>query len=380
MSKKTFKALISRGFDSQLAQSIIDKGVTLNKLKQYHSEELLELGIDKTKVESILSEQRPPIPSETVIKLLYESKRTCCICRDSSRSIIIHHIKEWHKSKDHSEENLVVLCLEHHNDAHTKRGLSLNLTEKEIRESKMKWINTVKNKDALTILGLGSQEFGGRWDYFNHNRIFEMYLNKKLNNFGYRTTYTVQQKNLINDLGTFSIEDEDKTQYYSFGDGFMLYYYMKELFDDVLKTIPLIDITDKYNRENIRALIRPGKYISFQGGFYFKDVSNKSSGKNQRHLCYYQKDKIRMEFEFDAYETTSNSAWGSHLRGKKVITPICFVKSILENNGELIISLSCLAIGSYFLEHQYRKDNDDLLFVSHKFNSYFEEEFDEESE
>ena len=183
--------------------------------------------------------------------------------------------------------------------------------------------------------------------------------------------------NLINDLGTFSIIDEDKTQFYSFGDGFMLYYYMKELFDDVLKTIPLIDITDKYNREDIKALVRPGKFICFQGGFYFKDISTNSHGKNQRHLCYYQKDKIKLEFEFDAYETTSNSAWGSHLRGKKVITPICFVKSVLENNGEIIISLSCLAIGSYFQEHQYRKDNDDLQFVSVKFNSDFEEDFEE---
>ena len=373
MSKKTFNALISRGFDTQLTNLIISKGLTLGKLKQLPSEDLLKIGIDQTKVNSILKEKRHPIPLDTVIKLLYESKRKCCVCREDGRSVIIHHIKEWHESKDHGEANLVVLCLEHHNDAHTKKGLSLNLTANQLIAFKSKWIEAVKTTDSRTILGLVNQDFGARWDYFNHNRIFEMYLDKNLNNIGYRSSYTVQQMNLINSLGTFSIIDEKKPHFYNFGDGYMLCYYMKELFEDLLKLIPIIDITDKFNREDIKALIRPGKFISFQGGYYLKNVSDKNYGKNQRHLCYYKKDKINLEFEFDAYETTSTSAWGSHLRGKKVITPICYVKGILETKGEMTISLSCLAIGSNFLEHQYRKQNESIQQISSKFDSYPED-------
>ncbi|ACF11439.1 HNH endonuclease [Chlorobaculum parvum NCIB 8327] len=376
MSKKTFNALISRGFDSQLANSIISKGLTLTKLKQSDSKALEKLGIDRLKIESILKEQRPPIPIDTVIKLLYESKRVCCICRDKDRSVVIHHIKEWHLSKDHSEDNLVVLCLEHHNDAHTKKGQSLSLTERQIIEAKKEWIKTVKCVDALTILGLSSHD-GGRWDYFNHNRIFEMFLDKSLSNTDYKTTHRVQELGLINEIGTFSVKDSEKTQFYNFGDGHILYYYMKELFNDVLKTIPLIDITDKFNKEDIRALLTPGKFIAFQGGFYFKDLSSSNEGKNQRRLCYYKKDGVKLEFEFDAYEATSNSAWGTHLQGKKVVTPICFVKSVVEEKGEIIIGLSCLAIGSYFLEHQYRQNDDNLQLIKAKFSSYFDEDVDD---
>ena len=379
MSKNTFNAFIARGIDSHLANSLVEKKMTLTKLKHKSLSELTSLGIDEEIANNILKEQRPPIPFDILTKLLYEAKWTCCICRDNTRSIILHHINEWHKSRDHSEENLVVLCLEHHNDAHTKKGLSVSLSKEQIINAKERWTNEVSKKDALTILGLSNNDYG-RWDYFNHNRVFELFLDKRLSNRNYRTTSTVSQLGLINELGTFAIEDKRQSQIYNFDNGYLLYYYMKELFDDVLRTIPLIDITNKLNRNDIKALIKPGVFIAFQGGFYFKSSKN-YLGKNQRRLAYYKKGGIKLEFEFDAYETTCNSAWGSHLKRKRVITPICFVKSVIENDNELTIGLSCLAIGSWFLQHDYRKEDNNLQLVSAKFSPYyFEEDLEDETE
>lgn len=356
MSKKSITALVSRGIDYNLSKKLVSENQTLTNLKHYDKERLIELGISDLIADSILKENRPPIPSTTVTKLLYESKRTCCICRDSSRSIIIHHIKEWSKSKDHSEDNLVVLCLIHHDEAHSKKELSLNLSEKQIKASKKKWIEFSKKQDALTILGLVNDNHS-RWDYFNHNRIFELFLNKGLSNKNFKTTNTVKNLNLINDLGTFEItENKDKPHCYNNGNGMMLSYYMKELFESVLKKLPVIDLTDKFNREDIKSLIKIGNIISFQGAFYFKSKTKNIYGKNQIRQCYHKSNKIRLEFNFDAYETTSVSAWGDHLRGRIVVTPICYVKSILEEDGILKIRVSCLAIGSLLDEHQYRKE------------------------
>lgn len=355
MNNRTKNAFLSRGIDSNLANELINKKFNLSKLKLKTEDELINLGLSENIAKNILKEQRPPIPENTVIKLLYESKRTCCVCRDNKKSIIIHHINEWHLSKDHSEENLVVLCLEHHNEAHTKKGLSLNLSEKQILKFKERWIKEVQNVDANAILGLTENDYA-RWDYFNHNRVFELFLNKNLKNDSFKTTYTVKTLGLINNLGTFPIKENiNKPHCYNFSDGYMLAYYMKELFDSVLKTLPVIDLTDKFNLNDIKALVNVGSYISFQGGFYFKVLSKNIYGKNQRRLCYYKKNNIRLEFEFDAYETTSSSAWGDHLRGKIVVTPICFVKSVLEKKNELVISTSCLAIGSLFDNSEYRK-------------------------
>ena len=56
-------------------------------------------------------------------KVLYESAMTCCICRDKNQAVIVHPIEEYSVSRSHAEDNLVVLCLNHHGAAHTKRKL-----------------------------------------------------------------------------------------------------------------------------------------------------------------------------------------------------------------------------------------------------------------
>ena len=75
---------------------------------------------------------------------MYKSRNTCCICRDSTKSIVVHHIEEWNVSKNNSEENLVVLCVDDHDKAHTKKELSKNLTSDLIKSSKIKWEKEVK--------------------------------------------------------------------------------------------------------------------------------------------------------------------------------------------------------------------------------------------
>jgi hypothetical protein len=71
-----------------------------------------------------------------VNKVLDESRWTCCVCRrDISLGIIVHHIEEYSDSRSHVEDNLVVLCLNHHGEAHTTRELQLNLNRERLRQS-----------------------------------------------------------------------------------------------------------------------------------------------------------------------------------------------------------------------------------------------------
>ena len=134
----TFKSLLSKGISSDSAQRITDSGYNLSTLSACSEKELENLGVDKSLKNQIFDSKRPSIPDNITNNLLYKSRRTCCICRDSNRSIIIHHIKEWSESKSNEENNLVVLCLHHHDEAHTKRELSQNLTPERILEGKKK--------------------------------------------------------------------------------------------------------------------------------------------------------------------------------------------------------------------------------------------------
>ncbi|WP_159295926.1 hypothetical protein [Tenacibaculum maritimum] len=131
---------------------------------------------------------------------------------------------------------------------------------------------------------------------------------------------------------------------------------MAELFDAVLKSTPLVDLTDKFNKSDINSLINRGTYIGIQAGVYFRKLTEVSEGRGQRRLCYYKKNKIKLQFEFDAYEATSISAWAYHLAGHKSATIIGLVKSITNEKDNIIIAISCLAMGCNFKNHNSKQE------------------------
>lgn len=354
-STNTETALFARGFSSSQIEKIIESKLTLGKIKMLTDDKLSELGLSKQQIKDLRDEGRPLIPFETTSKLLFESKRTCCICRDSKKPIIIHHIIDWHISNSHDEENLVVLCLEHHDLAHTKKFLSLALKPDDIKDVKAKWIEEVKKQDTRTILGLSNFDYS-RWDYINQNRFFELFLsmskefsvNKKVYD-DLLSKNIISSLGLINDTGSWTIKDRpSESHFFNFSEGYILAYYMKELINGVLSEIPIRDLTNNYSREIFKSSIEIGDYISLTKGFYFKSINKINKGRNQLRKAYYQKDNIKIEFVFDAYECTSTSAWSDHLTGHNIITPILRVLGLIEDNDNLVINTSCIAIGSYF--------------------------------
>ena len=147
----TEKVLIARGFDSSLASTLRQAGQTLNKLKQEEDSALISLGLSQGQICSVRRDPRPPIPQEELAKVLFANRWVCCICRDATRPIVVHHIREWALSRDHSTSNLAVLCLNHHGDVHTTRQLEQNLTAARVTELKAAWEEKVCREDAMAI-------------------------------------------------------------------------------------------------------------------------------------------------------------------------------------------------------------------------------------
>jgi hypothetical protein len=125
MNKRTFMALVTRGFDSDTAYRLTSENHTLQSLKSLNKTELRSLGISEELIQVILQEIRPPIPPKILNEILYESRWTCCICRDRKQGIIVHHIHEFRDSCSHEKKNLVVLCPNCHGEAHTTRPIQI---------------------------------------------------------------------------------------------------------------------------------------------------------------------------------------------------------------------------------------------------------------
>ena len=356
----TIDALLRRGVSSDLSEGLLRKGYTLAKLKLLSNSELKALSLNPEQIAAIQEGGRPPIPEDVYIKLLYEAKRTCCVCRDPSKPIIIHHLEEWSKSRSHDESNLVVLCLEHHDQAHTKKELSISLNKKQLVEFKSKWLEQSRTSDAEAILGLVSRDFA-RWDYFNHARVYELFLEMDIDPTNFKTFKKLNDANYVDSLGILNIAaiqemNSDESYMYRDGNGFITVFYMKEVFQAVLARLPVVDITDKFNRSHIVSLLRPGSFIALQAGFYYKQATDKDSGGGQLRRAYYKKRGVKIEFSFDPYEATSSSAYNDSLAGHSVSTVICIVKSIYDKDDFLNIDVGCLAIGSYLEDCKFRAE------------------------
>jgi len=144
---------MERGFDSETANRLVKEGYTLSSLTTLDEKTLSSLNISEELVDIIRKGKRPPIPSETMNKLLFESGWACCVCGKTSGGIIVHHIEKYSESHSHDEDNLVVLCLNHHGEAHTKRELGINLTPDRLRASKKLRLERVKqlhNREPLS--------------------------------------------------------------------------------------------------------------------------------------------------------------------------------------------------------------------------------------
>jgi hypothetical protein len=94
---------------------------------------------------------------ELSARVMYASDRQCCICRDGNLRTQIHHI-----DGDHSHnvfENLAVLCLDCHSQAHSKEAFVRNLTPAMIQLYNQSWRAIVRMRLSPAADPDGYREF-----------------------------------------------------------------------------------------------------------------------------------------------------------------------------------------------------------------------------
>ena len=170
---RTDAALLGRGVDRATAAQLRASGWTLARLKGATDAKLKALGLTPLAITGIRKGARSEIPFDDLAKVLIANQFTCCVCHNTAKSIIVHHISEWAKSHDHSPKNLAVLCLDDHDRVHTKKELARNLTAALLRRFKSAWEDQVRQFDATAVLDASRAE-STAWQYFNHARLFEL--------------------------------------------------------------------------------------------------------------------------------------------------------------------------------------------------------------
>jgi hypothetical protein len=87
---------------------------------------------------------RTEVPQEIADQVIFESDRTCCVCRTWGRPIQLHHIDE--NPSNHDPANLAVLCFDCHRDTQITGGFDRKLSAGQVRHYREDWLTRVENK------------------------------------------------------------------------------------------------------------------------------------------------------------------------------------------------------------------------------------------
>lgn len=347
----TEKALLARGFNSELAASIRKRGYSLESLKVADDETLSALGLSEVQVEMLRREPRPAIPMEDLTRVLFKNRWVCCVCRDASRPIVVHHIREWSASRDNTPANLAVLCSLHHGEAHGHRDLEQNLTARRITTCKAMWEAQVQRDDAVAIQS-GTVLQAETWFYFNHFRLYELSLELGVDVAALPSLPAAVDAGVCRPDGTVSKAADAGSFMYADSDRVQLFRYMLGLLRAVLAEAPLRNISDYLDRGVLGCLV-PGDVVFVQGLHSFLPQSPAPAG-SQLSRGQRSANRVVVSFVFDLSEATSSSAWSTWLRGTGNVGCLLRVQRLSRLGIKLHIECTVLAIRSSYPDLKQR--------------------------
>jgi HNH endonuclease len=346
--RPTQKALVARGLDLDCASRLADDGWTLNKLKLASKLELEAAGLDEAFIEALFKEARPPIPNDVLMSVLFANRYQCCICRNPKLSVIVHHIEEWADGRSHDIDNLAVLCLHHHDQAHSKKSLSKTLDANTLREAKAKWEAEVKRFDAESILEALRLDYSN-WNFINELRVFEIANALKLDLRQTRYFANARAKGVVSASGLPIPVENDRLFYMYQGPAIIdRYLYVAGVFAKVIERLPIINVSDYLDKGVLKFALAPGDFIFVQGAHVFSRTREWKSGPGRGQFCegVRRANKVEVRFVFDRWEATSSSALNCWLVGTRNQGSLVHVKDLARENGRLVIRGTVLGICS----------------------------------
>ena len=344
---RTEAALIGRGIDSATAARLRGERWTLGKLKSASDSKLKSLGLSGRIVAAIRRGQRAEIPFDSLAQVLISNRFTCCVCHDPSKSIIVHHIREWSVSHDHSPKNLACLCPEHHDKAHSTSTLSRNLDAKSLRAVKVAWESEVARLNTTAILD-ASRAKSDAWLYFNHQRLFELASSFKIKLKRLDHYEAASVAGLLNSDGMLRTRSEMSSYMYDDGKGQPLYFYVREVMHAVLEHLTVFNISDYLDRGVLLPVIKSGDFILIQGAHNFQRIDGRDSGPGQTSEGKRRANHVEVCFTFDRWEATSNSAYCRWLRRRQSVASLVRVGGVEHEDGQLRLAGTVIGIALAF--------------------------------
>jgi HNH endonuclease len=338
----TEKALLARGVPSDIAATLTSAGHTITSLKSKSIEQLLSLGLPGDVVKDIRS-GRTPVPESTLLKLLFDNKWVCCVCRSETEPVVVHHIAPWAKSRSHEPSNLVVLCPNDHAKTHSKGDLTQNLTSDRLKTIKREWESQVKTDDSI-VIRRAAQTAGEYWYFFNLLRLHEIADHERIDLKSLPHYAEARRARVLDTSGCLVAESADSMYAYSGRNATLRYWYAKDVFLTVLDRLSVTNVSDRFDRSDLGNTVIRNDIVYVEGAYCFKQLNNVTAGPNQLTRGTRSANSVQIIFTFDRWYATSTSASSIWLTGRRAVGCFCRVGDVSRERGKIIITCTVLAI------------------------------------
>jgi len=338
---------MGRGIDRKTAATMRAGGLTLSKLKSASDAKLKGLGLSTFAISSLRQGPRSEIPFPNLAEVLIANRYQCCVCNDPEKSIIVHHIVEWAQSHNHAPANLAALCLAHHDEAHSKKELSRNLTPATLRAFKKAWEAEVRVLNVTAILD-ASRADSDAWLYYNHTRLFELAASFRVKLSDLEYYPMALAAGVIRDSGLPLPRLKARPYMYDGGDGIPLYLYVRDVLHAVLERLTVFNISDYLDRGLLLPLLKKGDFILLQGAHTFRRLDKAAQGATQPAEGERRVNHVDVRYFFNLWEATSSSAHGLWLRGHKSATSLIRLGKVESAPGKLTLTGTVIGIAQEF--------------------------------
>jgi hypothetical protein len=94
------------------------------------------------------SKQRVVLPPDLAAQILFQSDRTCCVCREKGKPVQIHHLDDDPSNND--LRNLAVLCFDCHRETQIRGGFDRKLDAEQVVLYRSDWHRIVATDRATS--------------------------------------------------------------------------------------------------------------------------------------------------------------------------------------------------------------------------------------
>ena len=353
---------MARNISNTIAANLAAKNYTLGSLKKMSDQQLGKLQLSAENIKAIKDGTRPAIPVGTVRELLDESLSTCCVCRVPGKPFVLHHIEKWASSQSHAKGNLVLLCLEHHNQVHTTHDLCANLKAHDVKVLKAKWVEyarKIKGNYDKALANTAHRSPRWYWIHWEHLKSHAAHIPPPSAFINSAALDSLKKNRFIDNDGCFTPEggwletlEHSKRYLFDSGNAQSFTVYVSDVMSQWIKTANIIDVNDMLAYPiALRAYLNVGSLIYVRGKFDVETNLGNEDYKNDVIHARLDRTEIRIKFSFNAWTSMNSTARGTHLRTSAERSVIGQVASIDLNDGRLLIILTPLGISPDFVLH-----------------------------